>query len=164
MKRHYFGLMGLLAMVLMVACNKKDDAPFDPVKQAALDEQLILKYIADKGITDVMKDDTSGLRYKIIEHANTTKDTIELNERMNLNYEGKLLNGSVFETRQNNTLSDLRLQDLISGWKIGLRKIAEGDSVMLIIPSGLGYGNSGNQAIPANSVLVFNIRLNDFYF
>lgn len=165
MKRHYFALMGLLAVTMFVACKKdKDETPHDPVKQAAIDEQLIQQYIADSSITGTMKDDTSGLHYKILARGTTPNDTISLDDRMNISYTGKLLNGTVFETRENNTLGDARLKGLIEGWKIGLRKIAKGDKVLLLIPSGLGYKTGGSGPIPPNSVLVFEITLNNFYF
>ncbi|QEH41703.1 FKBP-type peptidyl-prolyl cis-trans isomerase [Chitinophaga sp. XS-30] len=165
MKRHYFGLLGLLAVLMFTACKKKkDDVPHDPVKQAAIDEQLIQQYIADSSITGTMKDDTSGLHYKILARGTTPNDTITLEDRMNISYTGKLLNGNVFETRDNNTLGDARLKNLVQGWQIGLRKIAKGDKVLLLIPSGLGYKTSSSAAIPANSVLVFEITLNNFYY
>lgn len=165
MKRHYFWLMSLLVIAVLAACNKKDDAPpFDPVKQAAIDEQLIQKYIADSSLTGVLKDDTSALRYKIIERANpVVMDTIALDDRFRINYRGRLLNGQVFDQGSNTTLRELRLKDLIEGWKIGMRKAAVGDSILLIVPSALGYGNRAN-GIPANSVMVFNIRIKEFYF
>lgn len=165
MKKHYFGLLGLMAVMMMfLACKKDKETPHDPAKQAAIDEQLILKYIADSSITGAMKDDTSGLHYKILSRGATPNDTITLEDRMNISYTGKLLNGTVFETRENSTLNDLRLKNLVKGWQIGLRKIAKGDKVLLLIPSALGYGTGSSGVIPANSVLVFEIKLNNFYF
>lgn len=166
MKRHYFGLLGLLAVMMMFAACKKDkkEEPHDPVKQAAIDEQLIQKYIADSSITGTLKDDTSGLHYKILARGTTPNDTITLEDRMNITYTGKLLNGNVFDSGENTTLREARLKGLIKGWQIGLRKIAKGDKVLLLIPSALGYGNSSSGSIPANSVLVFEVTLNNFYF
>ncbi len=163
MKRHYFWLMSLLAIAVFAACNKKNDTPFDPAKQAAIDEQLITDYISKNSLTGVMKDDTSVLRYKILANG-ISNDTIKLNERMNITYTGKLLNGTQFDSGTKTTLSDLRLEDLVKGWQIGLRKISKGGKVLLIIPSALGYGNRAAGSIPANSVLVFEITLHDFYY
>ena len=164
MKRHYFGLMGLLAILLFAACKKKDkEVPHDPVKQAAIDEQLIQQYIADSSLTEVVKD-ASGLHYKILSRGTTPNDTITLEDRMNITYSGKLLDGSEFDSGANTTLDDARLKNLIEGWKIGLRKIAKGDEVLLLIPSGLAYKTASYPGIPANSVLVFEITLNNFYY
>lgn len=166
MKRHYFWLMSLLVVAVLAACNKNDDAaPFDPVKQAAIDEQLIQNYFQANNITGAVKDDTSGLYFKVIARGTTPNDTISLVKRFYLTYKGMLLNGNVFDQAANTTLREVRLGgNLIQGWKIGMRKIAKGDSVHLYIPSALGYGNySPAASIPANSVLVFHIRLTNFY-
>lgn len=164
MKRHYFWLLGLIAITVTAACNKKNDPPFDPVKQAAIDEQLIQNYITTNNLTGVVKDDTTALHYKILERGTTPGDTIKLNDRMNITYEGKLLNGTKFDSGENTTLSDYRLQELIEGWKIGLRKISKGDKILLLVPSAMGYKNRPTGDIPANSVLVFTVKLNNFYY
>lgn len=167
MKRHYFWLMSLLVIAVLAACNKKDDAPpFDPVKQAAIDEQLIQTYFQGNNITGTVKDDTSGLYFKVVDRGTTPSDTIQPTWRFNLSYKGMLLNGNTFDQGTRTTLNEARLNgNLIKGWKIGLRKIAKGDSVHLYIPSALAYGNySPGAGIPANSVLVFHIRLHDCYF
>ena len=49
--------------------------------------------------------------------------------------------------------------EVIQGWEIGLPLIDENGSIILIIPSGLGYGSSSNNSIPENSVLIFRIKL-----
>lgn len=163
MKRHYFWLLSLLAITAFTACNKKNDPPFDPVQQAATDEKLITDYIANNNITGVVKDDTTALHYKILEHG-PAGDTIKLNDRMNITYEGKLLNGSVFDSGDKTTLNDYRLQELIEGWKIGLRKISKGGKILLFVPSAMGYKNYPTGSIPANSVLIFTVTLHNFYF
>ena len=50
---------------------------------------------------------------------------------------------------------------VIEGWEIGLSKIDEGGSGILIIPSVLGYGSAITSSIPENSVLIFRIDLID---
>lgn len=164
MKRHYFWLLSLLAITAFVACNKKtDDVPYDPVKQATIDEKLITDYIASNNINGVIKDDTTALHYKILAHG-PAGDTIKLNDRMNITYVGKLLNGNQFDDGDKTTLQDLRLQQLIEGWQIGLRKISKGGQIQLFVPSSMGYKNFPTGSIPANSVLIFTITLHNFYF
>ena len=48
----------------------------------------------------------------------------------------------------------LGVGQVIEGWELGLTKIDEGGSVILIIPSGMGYGQSSSGSIPKNSVLI----------
>ncbi|WP_119079284.1 FKBP-type peptidyl-prolyl cis-trans isomerase [Chitinophaga alhagiae] len=163
MKRHYFWLLSLLAISIFAACKKKDNPPpYDPVKQAVIDEQLIQEHITRNNITGTLKD-TSGLHYKIMEHG-TPGDTIALDDRMNITYVGTLLNGNQFDAGEKTTLGEYRLENLIEGWKIGLRKISKGGKVLLLVPSGLGYKNANMGSIPPNSVLVFEITLHNFYY
>lgn len=163
--RHYFWLLSLLALTIFAAaCKKKDSPPpHDPAKQAVIDEQLIQEYIQKNNITGTLKDDASGLHYKILEPG-IGEDTIALNDRFNVSYKGSLLNGSVFDQGEKTTISDARLENLIKGWQIGLRKISKGGKVQLFIPSALGYANSASGPIPANSVLIFELTLHDFYY
>lgn len=163
MKRHFW-LLSLLAITAFVACNKKDETPFDPIAQAAKDDKLITDYIAANSITNTKKDDTTPLYYKILEPGTSPGDTIKLDDRMNITYEGKLLNGLVFDSAEKTTLSDYRLQNLIDGWKIGLRKISKGGKIQLFVPSAMGYKNFPTGDIPANSVLVFTVTLHNFYY
>jgi FKBP-type peptidyl-prolyl cis-trans isomerase FkpA len=164
--RHYLWLMSLLAVIVFAACKKKDNPPpFDAEKQAVIDEQLIQEYIAKNSITGTVKD-TTGLHYKIIEPGTggTKADTIQLTDRLNVSYKGTLLNGTVFDEREKETFREARLGGLVEGWQIGLQKIAKGGKVQLFIPSKLGYGNRDMGDIPANSVLVFELTLHNFYF
>ena len=53
----------------------------------------------------------------------------------------------------------LMLNRVVSGWTEGLQLIGEGGKIDLYLPSELGYGEQGNQAIGPNSVLTFNVEL-----
>ena len=78
-----------------------------------------------------------------------------------MEYIGELLNGSEFDRSNTNQPFEfvLGLGQVIEGWEIGIPKIDEGGSGILIIPSGLGYGTVANSSIPGNSVLIFRINL-----
>ena len=97
-----------------------------------------------------------GVHIVIIEPGNDRKPN--LNSRVVVNYEGKLTDGTVFDSGTN---VEFPLIGLIEGWRIGLQEIGEGGTCQLIIPPDAGYGSSaaGNGAIPANSVLVFTLDL-----
>ena len=41
----------------------------------------------------------------------------------------------------------------------GFQKVGEGGKIDLFIPSERGYGEQGQQTIPGNSVLLFNVEL-----
>lgn len=77
-------------------------------------------------------------------------------------YKGYLLNGSVFDDSKGNPI-EFQLNRVVKGWKIGIPKFKKGGSGKLIIPSEMGYGEqSPSPELPANSILVFDIKLVDF--
>jgi hypothetical protein len=50
---------------------------------------------------------------------------------------------------------------LIKGWMDGMKQLRKGSKAKFFIPSPLGYGKqvAGNGAIPANSILIFEIEV-----
>lgn len=78
------------------------------------------------------------------------------------NYKGYLLTGEVFDDSKG-TAIEFPLSRVIQGWQEGIPYLAKGGKGKLIIPSDLAYGEmSPSPAIPANSVLVFEVELVDF--
>jgi FKBP-type peptidyl-prolyl cis-trans isomerase FkpA len=152
--KKYLLLFSLL-FIIGSSCSK-GPAPFNAAAQAATDDSLIKAYIATNNITATK--DASGLYYAVITPGTGAYPTAS--STVNVNYSGKLLNGSVFAPTSPLTEP---LADLILGWQIGIPHINAGGTILLLIPSALGYGNSSPGAgIPANSVLVFTISLVNF--
>ena len=141
-------------LLILSACSKKET--FDPVKQAADDDVAIQAYIKANNIT-ATKDSASGLYYQIITQG--TGANANSKSTVTVNYTGKLLNGSTFDTTTGRGSFTSSLQNVIAGWTIGVPFVKVGGRILLLIPSGLGYGNNAAGVIPANSVLVFTIDL-----
>jgi FKBP-type peptidyl-prolyl cis-trans isomerase len=98
----------------------------------------------------------SGVWYEIDTTGNGNYPTFS--DTVSFTYVGKLLTTeAVFE--KNSTPVSFTLPTLIGGWQIGLPKFREGTYGKLYIPSGLGYGISGAGAVPANSNLIFEIKV-----
>jgi FKBP-type peptidyl-prolyl cis-trans isomerase FkpA len=80
-------------------------------------------------------------------------------------YKGYLTNGKVFD--QTGTTSNheagtpvtFTLNQLISGWQLGLPLIKPGGKIILYLPASLGYGPYGQGSIPGNAALIFEITL-----
>jgi FKBP-type peptidyl-prolyl cis-trans isomerase len=102
----------------------------------------------------------SGLQYKIIHSGPTTAPRPGPADEVKVNYEGKLVNGTIFDSSfQRGEPADLPLQGLIPGWIEALQLMHPGDEWMLYVPPSLGYGAQSPDPIPPNSVLVFRIQL-----
>lgn len=76
-----------------------------------------------------------------------------------INYKGTLANGTEFDANQN---VPMPVAGSISGFSEALKMMQRGGSYRLCIPSALGYGAQEVGPIPANSVLVFDVDLQDF--
>jgi FKBP-type peptidyl-prolyl cis-trans isomerase len=99
--------------------------------------------------------DISGIRY--------TVDILgkgfppRISDNVKFDYTGKFLDGSVFETKSITTFTPI--SNFIAGFQVGFPQIPSGSTVTLYIPSGYGYGQNSTSTIPANSILVFTIKL-----
>lgn len=106
-----------------------------------------------------VKETQSGLQYKILNPGNDVRPS--QNDTVYVHYEGSLIDGSVFDSSydQDEPISFL-LGQVITGFSEGLSLLGEGGHAIFYIPSQLGYGEmSPSPAIPANSVLIFDVEL-----
>jgi FKBP-type peptidyl-prolyl cis-trans isomerase len=145
----------LLLAVFIAAFSSCSKDSFDPTKQAAKDDAAIQAYIAANNITATK--DPSGVYYQVLTAGTGSYPTVS--SLISVNYTGKLLNGSVFDS---GTISSTALNTLVKGWQYGIPHINTGGRILLLIPSALGYGNTANTGIPANSVLIFTVDLTGF--
>lgn len=145
----------LLLAGFVVAFSSCSKDSFDPAKQAAKDDAAIQAYIASNNIAATK--DPSGVYYQVITPGAGAYPTV--NSLITVNYTGKLLNGSVFDS---GTINSTALNTLVKGWQYGIPHINTGGRILLLIPSALGYGNTSTGSIPANSVLIFTVDLTGF--
>ncbi|MEI6409780.1 MAG: FKBP-type peptidyl-prolyl cis-trans isomerase [Bacteroidota bacterium] len=147
-------LLLFLSALFAGACHKSLSAE----EQLKSDVEKIEKYLSDKGLTAQKTD--SGLHYIITKEGTGGSPTVS--STIKIQYKGYLLDGTVFDaTLSGQTLSFL-LSELIQGWKEGIPLMKKGGKSTFFIPSGLGYGSQDKGAIPANSVLIFEITLVDY--
>ena len=79
-----------------------------------------------------------------------------------VDYEGKLVDNTVFDSSfARGAPAIFRPEEVIPGWSEALQKMRVGDEWLLYVPPELGYGEQGNPKIPANSVLIFRLKLLD---
>ena len=110
-------------------------------------------YLSNHGIEALR--DASGLRFTIDSLA--IGHTPKITSTITFDYKGTLLEtGAVFET---STLKNAAIDKLITGMQIGLQLIPNGSKGTLYIPSVYAYGSQSTGKIPANSILIFEIKL-----
>jgi FKBP-type peptidyl-prolyl cis-trans isomerase len=105
----------------------------------------------------------SGLRYKIIQKGNGKQAT--KGAKVSVHYKGQLLDGTVFDSsykRKKPIDFSVGVGQVIAGWDEGILMLKVGDKARLVIPSNLGYGESGaGGVIPPNATLIFDVELMD---
>ncbi len=91
-----------------------------------------------------------------------TGDSVALGDTLTVNYTGLLTNGTVFDSSDAHGAPltfTIGKGQLIRGWEQGLLGMKEGGRRLLAIPPSMGYGANAVGAIPANSVLIFDVEL-----
>ncbi|MEH6658715.1 FKBP-type peptidyl-prolyl cis-trans isomerase [Leeuwenhoekiella marinoflava] len=103
----------------------------------------------------------SGLQYKVIEEG--TGDSPSATDKVEVNYEGKLLDGTVFDSSYDRgEPATFGVNQVIKGWTEGLQLMKEGAKYEFYIPSDLAYGQRGSGAkIGPGATLMFTVELID---
>lgn len=101
----------------------------------------------------------SGLQYEVLQAG--TGATPGPATRVTVHYEGRLTDGSVFDSSyKRGQPATFGVNQVISGWTEALQLMPVDSKWRLFIPSDLGYGEQGAGAsIPANATLVFDVEL-----
>jgi FKBP-type peptidyl-prolyl cis-trans isomerase FkpA len=158
--------MGLMMRCLkIVACaalmsgfallSSCEDPNFrDPAEQLAIDVEQIDNHIAASGQTAYK--DVSGIRFSITSLGAGGLPP-NFDQQVTVKYNGRLLDGTEFD----NGSTTNYLSNYITGWQRGLPLLPKGTKATLYIPSGLAYGVDAYGPVPGNSVLIFDIELQD---
>lgn len=117
------------------------------------------QFLAENGKKTGVFTTASGLQYEIISEGKGASPV--LSDRVLVNYEGALIDGTVFDSSYTNGEPvEFGLSDVIPGWTEGLQLMKEGGSYRLFIPSFLAYGEQGAGGfIPPYSTLIFKVEL-----
>jgi FKBP-type peptidyl-prolyl cis-trans isomerase FklB len=106
-----------------------------------------------------LKENASGLQYQIIEEGTGAQP--QLQDRVVVNYIGRLVNGQVFDSSYaRGEPLNIPVNRVIPGWTEALQMMSVGSKWQLVIPSNLGYGaNGAGDLIPPHSTLIFDVEL-----
>ena len=153
-------LMISFAALALAACHPKPQAagPATP-EQAAAAKAFLANNAKQPGVVTL----PDGLQYKILKSGPATGDKPHLNDEVKVNYEGKLVDGTVFDSSyERGQPAAMPLKGLVKAWQEALQQMRPGDVWMLYVPPELGYGAEGQGPIPGGAVLIFKIELIDF--
>jgi peptidylprolyl isomerase/FKBP-type peptidyl-prolyl cis-trans isomerase FklB len=130
---------------------------------AQSDAQSPAAFMAQNAKADGVTVLPSGVEYKVLKAGPGTSRHPTPADYVTINYEGKLLDGKVFDsTYKTDPAGDsvtYQLKTLIPGWIDVVQQMREGDEWLVWLPPSLGYGDKQVGQIPPNSVLVFRLKL-----
>ena len=142
----------------MSSCFKNSE---DPNAQLNADMKLIDEYLAATFVTDALYDNSSGLRFVIDTYGNDAPP--HEGQTVKVEYIGKILTSSGLSnvSFDSGEIND-NLEDVVpEGLKYALSLMLKGSSGTVYIPSKWGYGETGTTSVPANSILVYNVFVED---
>jgi FKBP-type peptidyl-prolyl cis-trans isomerase FkpA len=141
----------LVFLVFLSSCGPEE---VDPDTQFVRDLEAIDAHLSINGISAYK--DITGIRFSI-NSIGTGGLPPRHDQQVKVKYKGRLLDGTAFDEGTTTNY----VGAYIGGWQRSLPLLPKGTVATIFIPSELGYGTQGNRSIPPNSVLVFDIELQD---
>lgn len=160
---------GYVAAIKNKTCLEREGKLVD--KQAA--NKHVMDYMFSKQKTDSEKfmeakakeagvqKLAEGVLYKVITPSTSTEHASLNDSAVVVKYEGKLANGTVFDSSASapEGTAKLSLKNVIKGWQVAIPQMPVGATWEVYIPYTAGYGEQGTGPIPPFSALVFRITL-----
>jgi peptidylprolyl isomerase len=156
-------ILGAVLMLFIGGCSQDSgiSSTFDAAKQAETDAALLKAWFTQRGLTDSVTRTNSGLYYRITKRQPDSVK-VENGNRVFVNYEGRLLNDTVFGSSLKSAVPFSFIPGsggTIEAWEEGILLFRKGEEGYLYSPSGLAYGNNSRDKIPANSCLRFFVKV-----
>lgn len=119
------------------------------------------KFMADKAKEAGVNKLADGVLYKVITPSTSTERASLNDSAVVVKYEGKLVNGTVFDASANQAdgVAKLNLKSVIKGWQVAIPQMPVGATWEIYIPYTAAYGEQGTGPIPPYSALIFKITL-----
>jgi FKBP-type peptidyl-prolyl cis-trans isomerase len=116
-------------------------------------------FLAGNADEDGVQTTASGLQYKVLTPGNGPR--IGVNDGVIVNYEGRLTNGTVFDSTAERGPAPMLVGQVVPGFAEALQLMQTGGSYRIWLPPALGYGEKVPEGgpIPPNSVLEFDVSV-----
>lgn len=132
-------------------------------REAKLNDPIAKKNKADgeayaaKMVKEGYTKTASGLVYKMLSEG--SGETFTADQTIDIKYEGKLIDGKVFDATQGDETRAMSPNQLVPGFREALMLMKPGAKMIAVIPSDLAYGIDGRgDIIGSNATLVFTIE------
>jgi len=133
----------------------------EELSAAAIQEEIA--FLAENAEKPGMAVTPSGLQYEVITEGSGPKPAE--NDIVLIHFEGRLLDGTVFDNTYDREPTEINLEWLVPGWAEGLQLMSVGSKYILYVPSAIGYGEqgmtdwSGMVIIPPFATIILEIEL-----
>ena len=134
-------------------------------QQAQGDDKTLQDYFAKNNIK--AEKTTSGLYYTLLKEG--MGDKITAGQMVTMNYTGKLLNGTTFDSNMDSAFHHKEAfkfpagaHQVIPGWDEGVMLLKKGAKATFYVISSLAYGDRpAGPLVPPNSILIFDVEVMD---
>lgn len=118
-------------------------------------EEYLAGMAAGEGVSDL----GGGVLYKVVS-AGEGQGSVMPNSIVTIRYRGCLISGKEFDNTWDSPCPEaFRVNELIEGFQMALRRMHIGDRWMVYIPWQKGYGKRPVAGIPGYSTLIFEVEL-----
>ncbi|MEL7539856.1 MAG: FKBP-type peptidyl-prolyl cis-trans isomerase [Pseudomonadota bacterium] len=144
-------LLLALGGLILAACGGETMDPNDPLA-------TYIPWDSDRAEVQTTE---SGLQYVVVREGEEGDDTPGPRDRVSVMYDGRLTDGTVFDSSYaRGSSSTFGVDQVISGWTEGLQLMSIGDEFIFYIPSELAYGDSPRgDVIKPGDDLIFRVEL-----
>ncbi len=150
-----FLIFSISFTLVLTGCLTSDiPEPVSFSDQLASDIELIKNFISENGIDAEV--DQSGIRYVVNDEGDG--DSPQIGDRIALKFTASSLSGLTLLSDTIGLTLDLN-SPLVDAWLLMFPLLEEGGSITAYTPSGYAYGAGGNNSVPQNENIIFNLEL-----
>lgn len=153
------GVAALAMVAALAACNR---APEIGAGNAEANLAAGQAFLVENAKAEGVQTLPGGIQYKVIQPGPAGGESPDGNDLVRVDYEGSLTDGTVFDSSyERGQPAVFTLDSVVKGWTEALQHMKVGDEWVIYLPAEKGYGEQSSREIPANSVLVFRVKLLD---